>query len=189
MTTRVIEPWTRVASEPAGDFKIFKLRKDVMRSPRNGQTHPFVVMEGVDWVNVIPITPEGNVVFVEQWRHGIRATTLEIPGGMVDAGEDPGTGAARELREETGYAGAPVELLGRIHPNPAIQENLCHSYVMRDARRVAEAAPEGSEDIVTREIPLAQVPRLIAEGQITHALVVVAFQWLWLKQGMPPRGV
>lgn len=182
MNDRVIKPWEQVSSEPAGDFKIFTLRKDVMRSPRNGETHRFVVMEGVDWVNIIPITPAGNVVFVEQWRHGIRATTLEIPGGMVDRGEDPGVGAARELREETGYEGDPVELLGKIHPNPAIQENLCHSYLMRNARRVGAAAPEGSEDIVTREIPLADVPGLIDAGKITHALVVVAFQWLWLKK-------
>ncbi|HVO30261.1 MAG TPA: NUDIX hydrolase [bacterium] len=179
----LVSEWTRVASEEIGDYRIFKVRRDVSVHPRTNTEHRFVVLEGGDWVNVIPITDDGKVVFVEQFRHGVRANTLEVPGGMVDAGESPSQAAARELLEETGYAGgAPVEL-GWIHPNPAIQDNRCWSYIVRGARRVAPAHTEGTEDIAVLEIPLRDVPRLIAAGRITHALVVVAFQWLWLREG------
>lgn len=178
-----IRDWERLSSERVADYRIFKLRRDVSRSPVTGKEHPFVVLEGCDWVNVIPITETGNVVFIEQFRHGIRQTTLEVPGGMVDAGETPREAALRELAEETGYAGADAELLGVIHPNPAIQENRCHSFVVRGAKKVGEPHTESTEDIATIEIPLADVPRLVREGRVTHSLVVVAFAWLWLKDG------
>lgn len=178
-----IKDWVRQSTEAIADYRIFKLRRDVSRSPRTGKDHPFVVMEGVDWVNVIPITPAGNVVFIEQFRHGVRRTTLEVPGGMVDAGETPAKAALRELEEETGWSGAIAEPLGVIHPNPAIQENRCHSFVVRAARKVGEPKNESTEDIATVEIPLVEVPKLIEQGTITHALVVVAFTWLWLKDG------
>ena len=179
----LVREWTRTSSEPADDYRIFKMRRDVSIHPRTGATHKFVVMEGVDWVNVIPITAEGNVVFIEQYRHGIRQRTLEIPGGMVDTGETPAQAASRELLEETGYAGAKAVELGWIHPNPAIQENRCWSYLVRPTKKIGPAQTEGSEDIATIEVPLADVPRLIAARRITHALVVVAFQWLWLREG------
>lgn len=179
----LVAEWTRTASEPIADYRVFKLRRDRSIHPRSGVEHPFVVLEGGDWVNVIPVTRGGNVVFVEQFRHGVRSRTLEIPGGMVDPGETPAFAAARELREETGYAGEEPLELGWIHPNPAIQNNRCWSYVVQDAFAAGAAHNEGSEDIAVIEVPLRDVPRLIAAGRITHALVVVAFQWLWLRQG------
>ena len=182
----LVKPWSRNSTAPDQDYRIFKTRLDVSVHPRTGVEHKFVVLEGGDWVNVIPITPEGKVVFVEQFRHGIRANTIEIPGGMVDPGEVPSQAAARELLEETGYAGDAPQELGWIHPNPAIQDNRCWSYVVRNARKIAPAATEGSEDIAVFELPLKDIPRLIAAGKITHALVVVGFQWLWLRDGRFP---
>ncbi len=180
-----VRDWKRIATEAVADYRIFKLRRDVSRSPRTGNEHPFIVLEGCDWVNVIPVTESGNVVFIEQFRHGVRQTTLEVPGGMIDEGESPATAALRELEEETGYSGAGAEPLGVIHPNPAIQENRCHSFVVRAAKKVGEPRNESTEDIATVEIPLVEVPKLITEGRVTHALVVVAFTWLWLEDGFP----
>lgn len=177
-----IRPWKRLSSERVSEHRIFTLRQDLCVSPRTGKEHPFLVMEGVDWVNVIPVTAEGNVVLVEQWRHGVRRVTLELPGGMVDAGETPAEAAARELLEETGYAGGKPEELGWIHPNPAIQANRTWTYLVRGAKRRARQSVEGTEDIATVEVPLAKVPSLIRNGKITHALVVVGFTWLWLQE-------
>ena len=179
-----LKPWERLKSEPVSDHRIFRLRTDVSRSPRTGREHPFVVLEGTDWVNVIPVTADGKVVMVEQFRHGVREFTLEVPGGMVDPGEEPAAAAVREMREESGYDGT-AELLGWIHPNPAVQENRCWSYLVRGAKKVGEAHAEPTEDIAVHEVPLPEIPALVQDGSIRHALVVVAFTWLWLKDGFP----
>ncbi|HTV76031.1 MAG TPA: NUDIX hydrolase, partial [Candidatus Baltobacteraceae bacterium] len=117
----MIKPWKTIRSKSLGDFRIFKLRSDLKISPRTGKEHDFYVLDSVNWVNVIAITPEQKLVMVEQFRHGSNTIELEIPGGMMDAGEtDPVATAMRELREETGYEGENALLLGKIHSNPAI---------------------------------------------------------------------
>ena len=178
-----VKPWPVVSSRIVGRHRIFRIREDRLRSPRTGRTSPMVVLEGSDWVNVIALTPDERVVFIRQFRFGVRETTLEVPGGLVDPGESPANAAARELLEETGYAGSKPVFLGKIHPNPAIQDNVTWSYLVRNARRVREPDVDDTEDIVTRTHPLSRVPGLIAKGRITHALVVVAFAHFWLKRG------
>ena len=145
-------------------------------SPVSGAEHEFYVLECSDWVNVIPITEDGDVVLIRQYRHGREEVTLEIPGGMVDPEDaDPGEAARRELLEETGYLAGKVERIGAISPNPAIQDNLCHSYVATDLSARGAPLMDGTEDIEVVEVPLSQVPALIRDGEITHSLVVVAF--------------
>src|ERR1041384_4394381 len=113
----MIKPWQKLDSKPLGDFHVFKLRSDRKVSPRTGQAHDFFVLDCANWVNVIALTPDRQLVMVEQFRHGSNAVELEIPGGLIDAGESPVESAIRELREETGYEGERARLLGRISPN------------------------------------------------------------------------
>ena len=102
----MVRPWKKVRSTPLGDFRIFKLRSDVSVSPRTGKEHDFFVLDSVNWVNVIAVTSDQQLVMVEQFRHGSNTVELEIPGGMMDPGDtDPVATAVRELREETGYEG------------------------------------------------------------------------------------
>ena len=121
----MIKPWNKIASRPLGDFRIFTVRCDRKVSPRTSQEHDFYVIESGDWVNVIALTPDRQLVMVEQYRHGSNTVELEIPGGIMDAADaTPEASAQRELREETGFEGERARIIGRIFPNPAIRSPL-----------------------------------------------------------------
>jgi 8-oxo-dGTP pyrophosphatase MutT (NUDIX family) len=143
----------------------------------------FFVLEAVDWVNVIPVTPENEVVLIELYRHGINTASLEIPGGMVDPEDSsPLAAAERELREETGYVSDPLVPVGVVHPNPAIQNNRCFTYLAPNAHPAGEPDPDEGEEITVIRYPLAEVPNLIKEAKITHSLVITAFLWFYLDE-------
>lgn len=176
--TRVVHPWQISHSELVLDCRIFKVRHDVTVNPRTGQPHDMYVLDQPNWVNVIPLTPDNQVVMVEQWRHGTRTIELETPGGLMDAGELPVGCGRRELLEETGYAPEKVELLGTVYPNPAIQSNRQHYVLATGCRQVAELKLDHAEDIVVRLVPLAEIPDLIRTGKIMHGIVIGGFYWL-----------
>ena len=169
------EPWKQVRSTPIGDFRIFKLRSDAKVSPRTGREHDYFVLEAVNWVNVIALTPDEQLVMVEQFRHGSNTVELEIPGGMMDPGEtDPVTTAIRELREETGFEGENARVLGRIWSNPAILNNRTFTILIENCSQKHEVDWDHGEDLMTRLVPVAEIPKLVADEKIGHSLVVVA---------------
>jgi 8-oxo-dGTP pyrophosphatase MutT (NUDIX family) len=179
-----LHTWERLADERVYSCRIFSIRRDRARFSRDQAEHDFHVIESPDWVNIVPITPAGEVVLVRQFRHGIRDYTLEIPGGMVDPEDaSPLVAAQREMIEESGYDGNRIEPLGSIQPNPAIQSNRCHSFVAYDVEPRHATRFDSTEETEVVLAPLAAIPDLIRGGQITHALVVVAFHWLALRGG------
>jgi ADP-ribose diphosphatase len=179
----VIKPWKKISSKFIGDFRIFKLRSDVKISPRTGKEHDFYVLDSVDWVNIIAVTPNQQLVMIEQYRHGSNTVELEIPGGMMDTGEtDPAATAVRELREETGYEGDHARLLGRIHSNPAIMNNVTYTVLIENCRLKHAVEFDQGEDLVTRLVPVAGISKLVADEKIGHSLVVVALYYFDLWQ-------
>lgn len=174
----MVEKWEKLDSQLLADYRIFKSRQDTRRSPRTGEVHTFFVLESPDWMNVIPLTPEGNVVFIHQFRHGSEEVMMEIPGGLVDPGEEPAETARRELLEETGYAADEFVLIGTVSPNPAFLNNTCYTYLALGTRKVQEPQLEGSEDIAVEEVALEKVGEVIGNGRVTHSLVVAAFYHL-----------
>lgn len=173
--------WTVERSEIAYRCRIFDVRRDQSRSQDSGKSHEFHVLEVRDWVNVVPITPDRHVILVRQFRHGIRDLTLEVPAGILDETDaTPAIGAARELREETGYAAPSITPLGVVHPNPAIMNNRCHIFVAREARLAGAQALDGTEEVTVESVALAAIPELIRNGTISNALTLVAFQLLHL---------
>ncbi len=175
--------WSTIAEEAALTTRILTVDRVRAAAPDTQAEHEFVRLRSPDWINVIPLTDDEQVVMVRQFRHGTRAVTLEIPGGMVDPGETPIVAARRETREETGYEADGWSLLGVVDPNPALFDNRCHTYLARGAKRVTAIANEGAEETHVVLVPLAEIPDRIRSGEITHALVIAAFHWLDLHGG------
>ncbi len=187
----MIKPWKTIRSTPVGDFRIFKIRSDVKISPRTGKEHDFFVLESVNWVNVVAVTPDRRLVMVEQYRQGSNTVELEIPGGMMDAGEtDPVATAVRELREETGYAGEHARLLGKIYSNPAILSNVTYTVLVENCELKHGVEFDSGEDLTTRLVPVAEIPQLVADEKIGHPLVIVALYYfdLW-QRGLKKTGM
>jgi len=134
-------------------------------------------------MNVIALTPEKEVILVEQYRFGIRKPTLEIPGGMVDAPESPLEGAKRELLEETGYVSDRWTSVGKVSSNPAIQDNFTHLYIARDCRYKGATNPDTHERINVHTVSLDRFLNLVKDGTIHHAIVVAAVGIFLLNEG------
>ena len=178
-----IKKWDLIDSKIRLECGIFKIEEKVFRSPRTGQTHPFISARGTDWINIIPLTSNNDIVLVRQFRQSREMITLEIPGGMVDPGEEPLEAAKRELLEETGYSGDSSIYLGAVDPNPAILDLKCHTYLVENVQLTSKPKLDGTEDIEVDLLPLADMPKLIKDGQITHSLVITAFSLLELHRG------
>ena len=184
--------WLQLDEEPVADMRIFGVTRRIMRNPRNGRDREIAIIDSRDWVNVVAVTTDAEIVLVRQWRHGTEHVTLEIPGGLVDPGESPADAAVRELREETGFSGGTVSALGVVEPNPAFMSNRCHTYLVEDCSRTGVQALDDGEDIEVTTRPLASIRELVAGGAIDHALVVCGFWWLALRRpdllGLDPAG-
>ena len=171
----MIKNWDKVSSKFLIKNKIFKLREDRVISPKKESEHPVWVIDTPDWVNIIPITKENEVIIINQHRFGTEKLCLEVPGGMVDEGEKPMDAAIRELSEETGYTSSKVIEIGRVEPNPALMSNHTYSYLALDASQTEEQKLDGMEDIEILKKPIDEIPLLIEQGDIEHALVICAF--------------
>ena len=181
----MIKPWKTISSTPAGDFRIFTIRSDKKISPRTQQEHDFYIIDAVNWVNVVAVTPDRQLVMVEQYRHGSNTVELEIPGGMMDAEDaSPVIAGLRELREETGYEGDNdrAQILGQVSGNPAIMSNTCFTVIVENCRCIHPIELDGGEDVVTRLVPVAEIHRLVASGKFFHPLVVAALYHFELWQ-------
>ncbi len=177
----MIKPWSKIRTRSATSYRVFSVRTDIIRSPRTGLEHDFYIIESNDWVNIIPLTADHRVVMVRQYRHGSNQVTLEIPGGLVDEGDTPEEAASRELFEETGYKAEEWIKVGEVNPNPAIFNNRCHTFVARKVKKISDPHPDQTEDIEVALIPLAEIPEMIRNGTIDHAIVIAAFAHYFLR--------
>ena len=177
----MIKPWSHIRSRSTQSYRVFSIRTDITRSPRTGLEHDFFVIESNDWVNIIPLTDDHQVIMVRQYRHGSREITLEIPGGLLDPGDTPEEAARRELLEETGYRAKKWLKIGYVSPNPAIFNNRCHTFLAQTMEKVSDPKPDQTEEIEVALVPLSQIPELIRNGKIDHAIVIAAFTHYFLR--------
>ena len=168
--------WREASRETVGDYRIFTVERSVALSPVDGQPRTFHRIQSQTWTQIVPITANGEVVMIRQYRHGSQRVTLEIPGGLVDPGEDPAEAALRECLEETGYRARLAEPLGVVNPNPALFANRLHGFFATGVEREGAVKNTGTEITEPVLVPLSDLPRLLTTGEIDHALVT---QTLW----------
>ncbi|MFP6852783.1 MAG: NUDIX hydrolase [Pseudomonadales bacterium] len=166
--------WQKVRSEPGPDLGILNVRFDWLKHPTEDRILKRLVLESVDWINVVALTEDGRSVMVEQYRFGVGSCTLETPGGMVDSGETPLQAAQRELKEETGYSGGRWKSLGAVQPNPAIHSHLCHHFLAEGVTKNDSQDLGQGEAIAVHLYTIDQVRSAIVDGSLRHVLAISA---------------
>jgi 8-oxo-dGTP pyrophosphatase MutT (NUDIX family) len=166
--------WEFVSAERVADCRVFRVDRGWFRHPARQITHDFFVLDSADWVNAVGLTRDREIILVNQYRFGTRECSWEIPGGLMDAGEDPIAAARRELLEETGFGGGEARMLGAVRPNPAVQNNWCH-FVWLDGIELQSAlAWDEHEEIECARLPVAEVLEWARTGRINHSLTLAA---------------
>lgn len=172
-----VQPWRTLEDKEIADCRIFSVRRVHRASPRSGIEGDFYYIEAADWVNVVALNAEGQLVLIRQYRHATDEITLEIPGGIIDEGESPTEAARRELLEETGFTAEKLEVIGRVRSNPAIISNWTWTVLATGLDHGGTTLFDEHEDISMEFLDLHDVDEKLRNGEITHALVVDAFMW------------
>jgi 8-oxo-dGTP pyrophosphatase MutT (NUDIX family) len=166
--------WTVEDSRLDRRYGLFSVTVNKSRSPRTGKIHEFQVLNSPDWVAVLALTPNREMVMVRQFRHGTGEMSLEPPGGLVKEGETAEQSGREELEEETGYLAPTLELLGWMHPMPAIFDNRFYVYLARNATPTGREHPDETEEIETVLVPVGEIREYIRSGKITCSVMIAA---------------
>jgi ADP-ribose pyrophosphatase len=166
-----LKPWREIRREPVADCRIFEVERSIAESPFDGTAHEYYRILSPDWVQIVPVTPAEEIVMVRQYRHGSASFVLEIPGGLIDPGEEPAVAALRECREETGFHGYEALPIGAINPNPAIHNHRLYAFFARNVEKVGEIQNTATEHTEVELVPVDRIADLLRSGQIDHCLV------------------
>ena len=181
--------WEHLGSryEEAG-LMLFDKRIDLLRNPRNQKEFERLVLESVDWVNVVALDEQRRSLMIRQFRFGVGYVTLETPGGMIDSGEDSKAAAIRELKEETGYKSDRWTYLGCVEPNPAFHNHLCHHWLAEGAYLSQEQSLGDGEMISIELMSEVQVRDAVLSGELKHSLALSALSRVFQLWPTPYRG-
>jgi ADP-ribose pyrophosphatase len=178
-----IPRWSSTSKKILAENPFFALEEHRREEEGTGRQGYFFIIDAPDWVNIIALTEEKEIVLIEQFRHGSERIELEIPSGIIEDGEKPADAALRELLEETGYEKSDrseFKKIGEVLPNPAFMRNKCYTYVLTHARLTGITDYDEFENIRVRLVPRSEVERLITTGEIKHSLIITALYWLKL---------
>ena len=180
--------WEQVGEAHREHAHIFHRVHTRRRSPHTGRDHIFTILECPEWINVIAFTPVdagGEILVVEQFRHGVDKPTLEIVGGLCEGGEAPFHAAQRELLEETGHVAERWVTLGSCAPNPAVQTNLCHFYLALGCTPSRGLELDSAEELRVWAFTWKEWEARLRNAEVDHALVMAAFLRLSYWEGWP----
>lgn len=176
--------WQILSSEYLFKDLWFKVRKDVCKAPDGRIIDPYYVYEFPEWVTAIPVTEDGRIIMVRQYRHALGDTSIEFPGGCVDDTDSNFEEAIkRELLEETGYTFTNFKPLGNISANPSTNSNLMHMFLATGGKKTAEQKLDHNEEIEIELLTIGQLKQLIRENKIVQAMHVTAFLYAMQELG------
>lgn len=166
--------WDILHDSLHADCTVFQVHRQRCKHPHDAREGDFFVIRCADWVLGLPVTRDGRLVLVRQYRFGTGNLSWEPPGGVLDAGEDPVSAAVRETREETGYLAPAAVLMGSCSPNPAILGNRAHFVLLEDCAPGAELDLDANEEIEVGLFTGDEAVAMILDGRIHHAVAINA---------------
>jgi ADP-ribose pyrophosphatase len=186
-----IAPWQVLESKYSYRDRWLAVRSDTVRVSNGTVLSPYHTIEFPEWVCAIALTPEREIVLIEEYRHGIERNSFELPCGTPDhEGESVLDATKRELREETGYAAEEWHALGSSTANTARQNNRVHAFLALDARKVGEPEFDAGEVITTHLVPWERFLADLADGRLEIPGLHLAALWqlkVFAKQTRDPR--
>ncbi len=183
-----VQHWTVLSRKTLLDRRWLKISEECVQLPNGTIIDEFHLLHSPPWAAVIAVTPDRQMVLVEQYRHGLGRTSLELPSGVIEQGEQPMQAAQRELLEETGYQAAGWEFLADLAPEPSRTAHRAHFFIANDARATGCAQPDANEIINVRLVPVDAVLEHVVQGRIDHAAHVGAIL-LAARRGLLPAGL
>ena len=162
--------WKKISSKKVFEDRWFKARADACQFPDGRIIDPYYVVELPNWANAVVVTPNNEIVLVKQYRYPVNAVTLELPGGVINEGEDPMVAALRETQEETGYTSNQIQLICKTAPNPAINDNTAYFYLIENAVPTAHTNPDFFEDIEVVLYSKKDLIQLLQQNKIMHGV-------------------
>jgi len=175
--------WKVLQSEYLVNAPWAVLRKDRCEMPNGHIVPEYYVLEYPNWVNIVALTKEKEVILVKQYRHGADIISLEIPGGVIDEGEDALMAAKREMLEETGYVFEEMIKLADLYPNPATSTNITTTFLATGGIKIKEQELDDQEEIDVILASVDEVKQLLKENKIAQALHVAALFYALEKLG------
>ena len=176
--------WKTLSSEYLFNDPWFKVRKEKCETPEGKIVYPYYVYEFATWVGALSVTLEGKIVMIRQYRHALKETCIEIPGGCVDdTDKNPEDAIARELLEETGYTFSSYEYLGKISPNPSTNTNVLHMFLARGGEKVASQRLDENEEIEVVLLSIDELKQLLRENNIIQSMHVSCIMYALEKLG------
>ncbi len=175
-----MKKWDLLGKKVLVETPIFQFLQYKLFDNNKNSTHEFYIIDSQDWVNIVPITSDNKIVLIKQYRAGTGEITIEVPGGIIDAGETPEQTAKRELEEETGYIAKKYYKISDVYPNPAFITNKCHYVIAEDVELLGKIHFDPSEYIETFTVSMTEIGNMIKKGEITHAITLNAFLFLHL---------
>ncbi|HEX7844763.1 MAG TPA: NUDIX hydrolase [Chitinophagaceae bacterium] len=170
--------WTTLSSEYLFNDLWFKVRRDKCETPQGKIIEPYYVYEFPTWVTALPVTEDGKVIMVRQYRHALGEVCLETPGGcMDDTDKNFEDAIARELLEETGYSFSSYEYLGKVSPNPSTNNNLMHMFLATGGKKVADQHLDANEEIEVEYYTIDELKQLLKENRIIQAMHVTCIMY------------
>jgi ADP-ribose pyrophosphatase len=176
--------WKTLSSEYLFSDLWFRIRKDKCETPQGKIIDPYYVYEFPEWVTALPVTEDGRIIMVRQYRHALGVTCIEIPGGCVDeTDKDYETAIARELLEETGYTFSSYDYLGETSSNPSTNSNLMHMFLAKGGKRTGEQQLDHNEEIELEFYTLPELKQLLKTGEIIQSMHVTCILFALEKMG------